>query len=45
MRKSLLFSLLLSMLLGVTNAWADSGLFLFGKEVSSTSNWTYDTTN
>ena len=45
MRKSLLFSLLLSMLLGVTNAWADSGLFLFGKEVSSTSNWTYNTTN
>ena len=33
------------MLLGVTNAWADSGLFLFGKEVPSTSNWTYNTTN
>lgn len=45
MKRNLLINLLLAMLLGVTNAWADSGLYLFGTEVPSTSNWTYNTTN
>ena len=45
MKKNLLINLLLAMLLGATNVWADSGLFLFGSEVPSTSNWTYSVTN
>ena len=45
MRKSLLINLLLAMLLGATSAWADSGLYICGEEVSSTSNWSLDVTN
>ena len=33
------------MLSGATTAWADSGLYLFGMEVPSTSNWSYDAYN
>ena len=44
MKKTLL-SLLCLMLSGATTAWADSGLYLFGMEVPSTSNWSYDAYN
>jgi len=33
------------MLLGATRAWADSGLYICGEEMSSTSNWSLDVTN
>ena len=33
------YSLILLMFLAVSSAWADSGLYLFGKEVSTTTTW------
>ena len=44
MKKQLLFLLCL-MLFGATSAWADSGLYFCGVEVSSTSNWSYSGIN
>lgn len=44
MKKFFLFWFVLS-ILGATSARADSGLYLCGEEVSSTSSWTYSVTN
>ena len=43
--KQRFYTLMMLALLFCGKAWADSDLYLFGKEVSSTSNWTYSTSN